>query len=409
MLNVLFLLLAIPQTLALFDNVQAGSTGILIYDNNKLLVDFLLFFTLFMALSWISIRKFYGHQDQKGAAIGITISISLALAIGAMAAGLSASFSSPFIKYALFFLGTFLVYALITKLGKIESGWGRFAALLAAAVLLWLLFNVGNLMTWEGSLRPSGGGFLENTKFTVGRLFDVPTRGSNTDLMPFLKWIGCILAGILAYYLIVTIGKVENIWYKLLVVLVAILIAWLLCLAIGAFGEKKVGQEKGKSIWTKFTDWVTKIWPFGKGTTASPDKTPSAPEPAPVVESPPSPPTPPVQPAPVGESPAPAPSPTPQVESPSIPPPVPTPTQTKTQLPATKSSKLWYFNGIGIGILVLFGIYFFLRKRGGFSRKPSFKESVDIFRTNTSGAWLTFLQNLKDYFDLLRRIGGGKP
>ena len=243
----------------------------MIYDNNKLLVDFLLFFTLFMALSWLSIRKFYGRQDQKGAAIGITISISLALAIGALAAGLSASFSTTFIKYALFFLGTFLVYSLITKLGKIESTWGKFAALLAAAVLLWLLFNVGNLFTWEGSMRPTGGGFLDNTKFTLGRLFDVPTRGASADLMPFLKWIFCILAGILVYYLIVKIWEIEKIWYKLLVVLAAILIAWLLCLAIGA-ATKKTGPEK--SIWNKFTDWAKSVWPFGKGTTAKTDKAP---------------------------------------------------------------------------------------------------------------------------------------
>ncbi len=479
LIGVLFLLLASPQTLALFDTVKTGSTGILIYDNNKLLVDFLIFFTLFMALSWVSIRTFYNKPEQKGAATGIAISVSLALAIGAIAAGLSASFSSSFIKYALFFLGIVLVYLLITKLGKIESAWGKFAALLAAAILLWLLFNVGNLFTWEGSLRPSGEGFFDNAQFTVGRLFDVPTRGGSTDLMPFLKWIFCILAGILAYYLIVTIGKIEDIWYKLLVVLAAILIAWLLCLAIGAIGEKKTGSEK--SIWDKFTNWVKEVWPFGKGT---PDKTPEAPAPeeadaeesskktkltsevctpkwtetewseckngkremtrtddngcqdGQIIEE-----------SCVSSE---------QEKTGVIPTPTACTNECSTegnscngdtvqqcykggggclQIQSTdcnkyntkdkqytcgednkkeircipkKSSKLWYFGGLGIGILILGGLYFFLRKRGGFGKKPSFKESVDIFKTHTSGSWLPFLQNLKDYTNLLKQIGGGR-
>ncbi len=174
LLAVGFLLLESTSAVALFESIRFGSTGLGIYDRNKELIDFLLFFTLFLGLSIISVRTFWKGEENVRPRRAVAVVIALALAIAAMKAGLSASFLAPFIKYLLFLLGAALLYFLFTKIGNVEKGWAKLLVLLIAILVVWLLMNLGNYTFWErGGLAPQRyGGFLAGGLSGFGGFFD---------------------------------------------------------------------------------------------------------------------------------------------------------------------------------------------------------------------------------------------
>ncbi len=160
------------------DDIRYGTTDLGVYDRHKELLDFGIFFVLFLAVSWIGVRSFHTRDDQRNAAAGIAIVVAVALTIGALKAGLSPSFLAPFMKYVVFFLGVGLLYLLFVRMFGIESGWGRFWSLLFALLGLWFLFGTFNFMTFDrvGSGPATGGTFLEQAKDYGRSLMQAPTE-----------------------------------------------------------------------------------------------------------------------------------------------------------------------------------------------------------------------------------------
>ncbi len=177
---ILFLLI-IPSVIAapfdFLNNIRGGSTGFGVYDRHKDILDFGIFFVLFLAVTWLSVRSFYSEKEQRNPALAIAIVVAIALSIAALKAGLSPSFAGPFMKYVLFFLGVVLIYLLFVKLFHVETAGGRIAAFLLALLLLWLLFNIGNFAFEKPRIGlPDGGGVWEKTKDFFRGLTKAPTR-----------------------------------------------------------------------------------------------------------------------------------------------------------------------------------------------------------------------------------------
>ncbi|MEK6901008.1 MAG: PAN domain-containing protein [Nanoarchaeota archaeon] len=177
---VLFLLIVPSVIAAPFDflnNIRGGSTGFGAYDRHKDILDFGIFFILFLAVTWLSIRSFYSEKEQRNPALAIAIVVAIALAIAALKAGLSPSFAGPFMKYVLFFLGVVLLYLIFVKLFHVETAGGRILVFILALLLLWLLFNLANFSFERSRIDlPSGGGAWEKTKDFFRGLTKAPTR-----------------------------------------------------------------------------------------------------------------------------------------------------------------------------------------------------------------------------------------
>ena len=177
---VLFLLIVPSVIAAPFDflnNIRVGSTGFGAYDRHKDILDFGIFFILFLAVTWLSIRSFYSEKEQRNPALAIAIVVAIALAIAALKAGLSPSFAGPFMKYVLFFLGVVLLYLIFVKLFHVETAGGRILVFILALLLLWLLFNLANFSFERSRIDlPSGGGAWEKTKDFFRGLTKAPTR-----------------------------------------------------------------------------------------------------------------------------------------------------------------------------------------------------------------------------------------
>ena len=147
--GLVLLLLIVPSVIAapfdFLNSIRGGSTGFGVYDRHKDILDFGIFFILFLGVTWLSVRSFYSEKEQRNPALAIAIVVAIALAIAALKAGLSPSFASPFMKYVLFFLGVVLLYLLFIKLFHVETAGGRILGFLLAPLFLLLVFNLAHL------------------------------------------------------------------------------------------------------------------------------------------------------------------------------------------------------------------------------------------------------------------------
>ncbi len=174
----LFILILLPVVSALefLDNLRYGTTGVGLYDTNKTLIDFLFFFTLFLSINWISLKRVYGKESkERGPLLGIAIVVSLALAIGALKAGLSPSFLIPFMQYIFFFIGVAFTYLIIVWLGKLEKWWAKLLAFLFAFILVWIILNLGSYLLVNGGefgQGTEGESFWDRTKASLSEMFD---------------------------------------------------------------------------------------------------------------------------------------------------------------------------------------------------------------------------------------------
>ncbi|MBS3118619.1 hypothetical protein J4417_02960 [Candidatus Woesearchaeota archaeon] len=178
LISLLFILFLFPMVSAqgFLDNLRYGTTGLGLYDTNKTLIDFLFFFTLFLSINWISLKRVYGKDSkERGPLLGIAIVVSLALAIGALKAGLSPSFLIPFMQYIFFFIGVAFAYLIIVWLGKIEKWWAKLLAFLFAFLLVWIILNIGSYLLVGGgdsNAEVEGESFWDQTKATLSEMLD---------------------------------------------------------------------------------------------------------------------------------------------------------------------------------------------------------------------------------------------
>lgn len=111
------------------------------YERYQMIVDFFIFFLLFLSLSMLALTKWYGQNSQP--IKGVSIAIGLALAFAALRASLSVSFFIPFVKNVLFYV-MFIVVFLILK--KLLEGWSVFWVLLIALFVTWAMFNITDIV-----------------------------------------------------------------------------------------------------------------------------------------------------------------------------------------------------------------------------------------------------------------------
>lgn len=145
-----------------FGSAKAGDTGVGIYDSNKIFIDFLIFFVIFLSIATVSLSKFLGGAG-RGPVIGLSVALAAALALAAIKAGMGVTFFIPFVKNALFFIIFIVIFLLLKKTGLQSNFW----SLIASAIITYLLFNAGNII------------FDKDMQFNIGNLFGIPTTSEN--------------------------------------------------------------------------------------------------------------------------------------------------------------------------------------------------------------------------------------
>ena len=141
-----------------FSSIKSSDTGIQLYDNNKTLIDFAIFFTIFLAISILSLNRFLGAAG-KNAMIALSLALSTALALAAIKAGMSITFFIPFVKNAIFFIMFILIFLLFRRMGMNSIFWN----ILLSLILTYLLFNVGNII------------LDKDKQLNLGNLFGTPS------------------------------------------------------------------------------------------------------------------------------------------------------------------------------------------------------------------------------------------
>ncbi|ENO12064.1 hypothetical protein MBGDC06_00102, partial [Thermoplasmatales archaeon SCGC AB-539-C06] len=145
-----------------FSSIKSADTGIQLYDNNKTLIDFAIFFTMFLAISILSLSRFLGAGG-KNPMIALSLALSTALALAAIKAGMSITFFIPFVKNAMFFIMFILIFLLFKKMGMDGIFWN----ILLSLILTYLLFNVGNII------------LDKDKQLNLGNLFGAPATSEN--------------------------------------------------------------------------------------------------------------------------------------------------------------------------------------------------------------------------------------
>jgi len=123
-----------------FTSVKDADTNIPFYDNNKLLIDFLIFFVIFLSIATISMRRVF--KGTGNAATGLAITLAAALALAAIKAGMSVTFFIPFVKNILYLLLFIVIFLLFRALGMKSNFWNVVLSLIVTI----LLFNFGNII-----------------------------------------------------------------------------------------------------------------------------------------------------------------------------------------------------------------------------------------------------------------------
>ncbi len=184
MLAIIIFIFLVNASLALanpvgdfIDNLQEGQTGLSIYDENKEVVDFFLFFSLFLAITFLSLSNFFQGEGQRNPLMVISFVIAASFAIAAMKAGLSPSKLSPFAGYIFLLLGTLGLWYLFNWAANVQSVEGRLFSLLIAALIAWLMIVAIDGSLFEGSTRIPGSD-------TLSRIVDKATSASEEEVKP---------------------------------------------------------------------------------------------------------------------------------------------------------------------------------------------------------------------------------
>ncbi len=113
------------------------NTGMAWYDNNAAVIDFFIFFLLFLGSAALGLKK--QMKEGGGAAKGIAIALAAALAIAAMRAGMGVSFFIPFVKNLVVFGVVIAVFFVYNRLFGMKAGWS-FALAVPTTLLLFFFF-----------------------------------------------------------------------------------------------------------------------------------------------------------------------------------------------------------------------------------------------------------------------------
>jgi len=139
------------------ETTKEGAGALTWYDQHTQLIDFTVFFIMFLSIAYLGLRQWLKDEKTAGAVKGLTIAIAAALSLATLKAGVSVTFFIPFVKNALFFityLVVFLVLANLTKSTKEEGGKKieikhLFLNLVLAFVITWVMFNFAGLVGKE--------------------------------------------------------------------------------------------------------------------------------------------------------------------------------------------------------------------------------------------------------------------
>lgn len=98
-----------------FKDTSEKSSGTLTwYDQNTQLIDFIVFFIIFLSISYMGLKKWIEKGGNAGKSLAIGIGIALSLA--ALKAGISATFFIPFVENAFFFILFIVIFFIYQKM-----------------------------------------------------------------------------------------------------------------------------------------------------------------------------------------------------------------------------------------------------------------------------------------------------
>lgn len=120
------------------------NTGIEFYDKHYQIIDFLVMFVLFTAISFVGLQGFMKEGGKSNAVKGIAVAVGAALSLAGLKAGISPSFFIPFVKNALFFIIMFVIFVLLIQIEGLKDR--KLVAFILALIITMVAFNVTNIV-----------------------------------------------------------------------------------------------------------------------------------------------------------------------------------------------------------------------------------------------------------------------
>ncbi len=141
LLIVLLLLLSTPFVAAnFFEDLNLNQPYNGSYQRNQQLVDFGVFFVIFMAVIWVGTTALFTDAKHRNPSLALSLVLSLTLAVSALKAGLSASGIVDFMWHIAFILAILFLWYLMMKVGNLESSNSKFISLFVSAIIVIFAF-----------------------------------------------------------------------------------------------------------------------------------------------------------------------------------------------------------------------------------------------------------------------------
>src|SRR3989344_46505 len=194
----LIILNLVQESSALSSGAE-GITGAVVFNPNfygiigtmqnpPIILDVLLFFTLFLSVCWLGLQKTFPGKEQRGALIMLCVTISLIMTIGLVfnpVWPVSIADLGIFIIIFLILIALLLIYSLVLK---VLGGQKKVLSLLIAIILLAILYLL--YMIWKNGWNASLGW---QSAFSFGL-----TGGFGT--LDWLKYLLVLVALVLAFW-----------------------------------------------------------------------------------------------------------------------------------------------------------------------------------------------------------------
>ncbi|MFH1133295.1 MAG: hypothetical protein V1735_02315 [Nanoarchaeota archaeon] len=115
------------------------------YKTQRKVVDFFVFFAIFLSVAWLGLTKAFGDQGKGNASKALAVAIGFALALSLVAfSNVSLAYLFPFARNLLFLLAFLLIYFLLLKMGLDKKKFLAVILALVITIVLFMLYNLGS-------------------------------------------------------------------------------------------------------------------------------------------------------------------------------------------------------------------------------------------------------------------------
>lgn len=114
------------------------------YETQRLILDSILLFTFFLVIMHIAVDRVFKDAEKKIKSI-LTVIFAIVFTVSLLANGFSLGKLGPFIMPISFFIFSFILYLIISKMINADRWWKHLIAILIALLIVWFGMNAFNI------------------------------------------------------------------------------------------------------------------------------------------------------------------------------------------------------------------------------------------------------------------------